>query len=85
MHNRPLTFARLTLVLTERILPEHAHKFAAKIYTQPQLFACLLLKEYLHLDYRSIEEVLDASGRLCRILRLQRAPDYSTLWRFAEE
>ena len=85
MHNRLLAFARLALAVAERVPPEHAHKFAPKIYTQPQLFACLLLKEYLHLDYRSIEEVLEASDRLRRILRLRRVPDYSTLWRFAAE
>ena len=68
-----------------RVLTERPHKFAPKLYTQPQLFACLLLKEYLHVDYRSAEEVIDASDHLRSILRLRRAPDYSTLWRFAQE
>ena len=58
---------------------------APKTYTQPQLLACLLVKEYLHLDYRTAQDVLDASDRLRRILRLRRAPDYSTLWHFAQE
>jgi hypothetical protein len=85
MHNRLLALARLALAVTERVLPEHAHKFAPKRYMQPQLFACLLIREHLHLDYRSAEEVIDASDRLRRILRLQWPPDYSTLWRFAQE
>src|SRR6266850_1978410 len=33
-------------------LPDYAHKFSPKTYTQPQLFACLVLKEFLHRDYR---------------------------------
>ncbi len=85
MDNRLLNFAKLALTVAQRILPEHAHKFAPKTYTQPQLLACLLVKEYLHLDYRTAQEVLDASDRLRRILRLRRAPDYSTLWHFAQE
>ena len=84
MHNRLLAFAELALTVAERVLSERAHKFAPKRYTQPQLFACLLLKEYLRLDYRSAEEVIGASDRLRGILRLRHAPDYSTLWRFAQ-
>ncbi len=85
MPHRLLVFAELAHFVAERVLPEHAHKFAPKLYSQPQLFAFQLLKEYLHLDYRSAEEVIGASDRLRRILRLQRTPDYSTLWRFARE
>lgn len=71
--------------MAQRVLPERAHRFAPKTYTQPQLLACLLVKKYLHLDYRTAQEVLDTSDRLRRILRLRRAPDYSTLWHFAQE
>lgn len=85
MQNRLLTFARLALAVSERILPERAHKFAPKSYTQPQLFACLLFKEYLRLDYRSAEEVVEASDRLRRVLRLRRTADHAALWRFAQE
>jgi hypothetical protein len=85
MDNRLLAFAKLALAVAQRVLPERAHKFAPKTYAQPQLLACLLVKEYLHLDYRTAQEVLDASDRLRRILRLRRAPDYSTLWHFAQE
>ena len=84
MHNRLLAFAGLALAVAERVLPERAHKFAPKRYTQPQLFGCLLLKEYLRLDYRSAEEVIGASDRLPGMLQLRHAPDYSTLWRFAQ-
>jgi hypothetical protein len=83
MHNRLLTFARLAIRVAERVLPQYAHKFAPRTYTQPQLFACLLLKEYLKLNYRAAEEVLDASERLCAVLGLSCVPDHSTLWHFA--
>lgn len=83
MHNRLLTFAHLAIRVAERVLPRYSHKFAPKTYTQPQLFACLLVKEYLNLDYRSAEEVLDASERLRAVLGLSGAPDHSTLWHCA--
>ena len=85
MPNRLVAFTELALTVAERVLPERAHKFAPRTYTQPQLFACLLCKEYLHLDYRSAEEVIEASDCLRQILRLRRTPDYTTLWRFAQE
>ena len=81
MPNRLIAFARLVVLVAECVLPLYAHRLAPKLYTQPQLFACLLLKEYMRLDYRSAEEVIDASDHLRRIFRLRRAPDYSTLWR----
>ena len=83
MHNRLLTFARLAIRVAERVLPRYSHRFAPRTYTQPQLFACLLIKEYLNLDYRSAEEVRDASERLRAALGLSGVPDHSTLWYFA--
>lgn len=52
MPNRLLEFARLALRVAHRLLPLYAHKFAPKTYTHPQLLACLLVNEYLRLDYR---------------------------------
>jgi hypothetical protein len=64
MANRLLTFARLAHEVATRALPERAHRFAPKRYTQPQLLACLLLKEYLGLAYRTAQEALDLSDGL---------------------
>ena len=83
MDNRLLAFARLARTVAERTLPERAHKFAPKRYTQPQLLACLLLKEYLRLDYRTASELLALYDALQRTLGLGAVPDHSTLWWFA--
>jgi hypothetical protein len=85
MPNRLLTFARLAYEVAQRSLPERAHKFAPKRYTQPQLLACLLLKEYLGLDYRTAQETLELPDGLREALGLRAVPDYSTLWRFAHD
>lgn len=70
MPNRLLAFTRFALAVAERVLPERAHRFAPRRYTQPQLFAYRLLKEYLQLDYRSTEELIDTSDGI-------RPPDTS--------
>ena len=85
MANRLLTFTRLAYDVAGRAIPERAHRFAPKRYTQPQLLACLLVKEYLRLDYRTAQEVLDTSDGLRKALGLTVVPDYTTLWRFAHD
>jgi Transposase DDE domain len=65
-------------------LPEYAHKFSPKTYTQPQLFACLVLKEFLHRDYRGIEELLRDTPDLAAAIELTKIPDHSTLQKAAK-
>lgn len=60
-------------------LPDYAHKFSPKTYTQPQLFACLVLKEFLHRDYRGIEELLKDTPELAAAIELKKIPDFTTL------
>ena len=65
-------------------LPDYAHKFSPKTYTQPQLFACLVLKEFLRRDYRGIEELLKDTPELAGVVELKQVPDHSTLQKAAE-
>ena len=83
--NRLLTFARLAHQVAAETLPERAHRFAPKRFTQPQLLACLLVKEYLRLDYRTAQETLEVSDGLRDALGLTVVPDYTTLWRLAHD
>lgn len=85
MANRLLRFAQLAHEVAQDAIPERAHRFAPKRYTQPQLLACLLVKEYLRLDYRTAQETLEVSDGLRDAIGLTVVPDYSTLWRFAHE
>jgi hypothetical protein len=82
--NQLEAFARLALAVSKRILPAHSHKFSPKTYTQPQLLACLLVKEHLRLDYRGAQDLLELSDGLRAALSLRQAPDHSTLWWFAQ-
>jgi hypothetical protein len=83
MDNRLLVFARLALAVAERVVPDRASRFAPRRYRQPQLLACILVKEHLCLDYRTAEELIAASDGLRSALGLPRVPDHSTLWWFA--
>lgn len=85
MTNRLLTFAQLAYEVARRSLPNRAHRFAPKRYTQPQLLACVLLKEYLGLDYRTAQETIELSERLQQALGLTTVPAHTTLWRFARD
>ena len=85
MPNRLLTFARLAHEVAQRSLPDRAHRFAPKRYTQPQLLACVLVKEYLGLDYRTAREAIELSEPLQQALGLAVVPTHTTLWRFARD
>lgn len=82
--NQLQAFARLALVVARRVMPAHGHKFSPKTYTQPQLLACLLVKEHLRLDYRGAQDLLELSDGLREALSLRQVPDHSTLWWFSQ-
>src|SRR4051812_12979431 len=78
-----LVFARLALAVAKRVVPDRASRFAPRRYCQPQLLACILVKEHLGLDYRTAEELIAASDGLRVVLGLAWVPNHSTLWWFA--
>lgn len=70
---------REALIIARRTLPASAHRFSPKKFTQHQLFACLVLKEFLRTDYRGGEVLLRENVPLRDEFGLHAAPDYSTL------
>lgn len=72
-----IVFARLAYQVASWHLPPYGSKFAPKKFTQPSLLACLLVKEYLRLDYRGLEAVLASAAELRAALGLQAVPDHS--------
>jgi hypothetical protein len=59
-------------------LSAYSHRNSPKKFTQPQLFACLVLKTSLGLDYRGLEGLLDDSADLCQLIGLEPVPHYTT-------
>ena len=76
-----LLFAYLT---GKRALPLYAHRCSPKKFTQPQLFACLVLKEFLRLDYRKlVPALLLDTPDLCEVIELKQVPHFTTFQKAA--
>ena len=71
--------ARQALAVGKQALPPYSSRFSRHDYTQPQLFALLVLKQFLRTDYRGLVTLLVEWSELRRALRLKKVPHYSTL------
>ena len=65
-------------------LPLYRHHCSPKKFTQPQLFACLALKEFLQLDYRKLAALLNDCPELCATIELHVVPHYTTFQKAAQ-
>src|SRR5580692_6708039 len=74
----PLRVAREALAVGRRCLRPYTHKFSPKKFTQPQLFACLVLKTFLKTDYRGLVAHLADHSDLRAALGLQEVPHFTT-------
>ncbi len=63
----------------QNVLPPYAHRFSPQKFTLAQLFACLVLKTFLKLDYRGIEAFLKDCPDLCKVIGLRTVPHFTTL------
>ena len=79
MSRSPRKVAGVALEIGNRTLPQYAHKFSPKKFTQPQLFACLVLKRFFDVDYRGIQAYLGDMPSLQQELGLKKVPHFTTL------
>lgn len=70
--------------VARQTLPEYAHRFSPKKFTQHQLFAILVLKTHQQQDYRGVVALLEDMPELVRELGLKAIPHYTTLQKAAE-
>ena len=76
----PRRVIRIALAVGKDAFPDYSHRCSPKTYTpQPQLFACLVLKTLLRIDYRGVEAMLRDLPELCEVIGLRCVPDHSTL------
>jgi hypothetical protein len=75
-----LTIAREALQAGQESLPDYRHPKSPHKFTQPQLFACLVVQEFRCLDYRGIWVLLQEWPELRKVLGLQKVPHFTTLW-----
>jgi len=75
----PRKVALVALEIGREALPRYCHRFSPKVFTQPQLFACLVLKQFFKTDYRGITGILEDTPSLCQAIGLKRVPHWTTL------
>lgn len=75
----PKAVALVAYATAKRSLPPYRHLKSPKKFTQHQLVACLVLKEFFRTDYRGIMEILEDSSDLKKVLELDEVPHYTTL------
>lgn len=79
----PVAVLRTALAVAEQSLPAYSHRYSPKKFTQHQLFACLVLKNFLKTDYRGVASHLKDSASLSEALGLDHVPHYTTLQKAA--
>ena len=67
------------LQVSRRVLRRFSNRFSPHKFTQPQLFACLVMKEFLGQDYRTAARLLADSPDLQKWIGLAHPPHYTTL------
>ncbi len=75
---------RVAHYVGSRVLRDDPHRFSPKQFTQVQLFACLVLKEFLRLDYRKLEAMLRDCTGLCNTIGMHRVPHFTTFQKAAK-
>ena len=79
MTKSAVALAHEALAVGERALPRYASRYSRHDYTQAQLFALLVLKQFLRTDYRGVVALVAEWTDVRRALRLRKVPHYSTL------
>ena len=67
----------------QRTLRAYAHRFSPKKFTQPQLFAALVLKEFLQFDYRKLSQFFLDAPEFRAAIKLHEVPHFTTFQKAA--
>ena len=75
----PKALLKLAYEIGLEALEEYSHPKSPQIYTQAQLFACLVFKAFLQIDYRTTENMLNENSDYRKIVGIKQAPHFTTL------
>src|SRR5665213_267118 len=75
----PKDVAIVALAAGKEAFSDYSHIYSPHKFTQPQLFACLVLKEFEKKDYRGIRQLLIDCLDLREVIGLTSVPHYTTL------
>jgi hypothetical protein len=79
MTKSPVALTREALKVAQTALAPYSHPRSPKVFTQPQLFAILVLRQFFKTDYRGVIQMLRDFSDLRNVLDLKKIPHYSTL------
>jgi hypothetical protein len=79
MSQSAVRVAREALAAGRAALPEQGSRFSRHDYTQAQLFALLVLRQFRRTDYRGVVALVAEWSALQRALGLTKVPHYPTL------
>src|SRR5271157_4662486 len=82
--NSPRRVLQIAYEAACQALPAHRHKFSPKKFTQPQFLACLVLKEFSHLDYRGLADHLVDHTDLVSQIGMKTVPHFTTFQKAAQ-
>ena len=75
----PRDVAMVALAAGKEAFSDYSHVYSPKKFTQPQLFACLVLKEFEKKDYRGVRQLLLDCRDLREVIGLNSVPHFTTL------
>ena len=75
----PRKVLRVAHAVAVQSLAAYSHLFSPKKFTQHQLFAVLVLKEFMRCDYRKVTQLLEECPDLCREIGLEPVPHFTTI------
>ena len=75
----PIDLVKMALSVGEQGLTLYSCPVSRKDFTQPQLFALLVLRQFLHADYRKIVRFVAEWAELRNALNLAKVPHWTTL------
>ena len=78
MTKSPLALVREALSAAREALPAYSFR-SRRDFTQHQLFAILVLRQFLKTDYRGVVAMIEDWPALQKALGLGKVPHYSTL------
>jgi hypothetical protein len=75
----PRTVAAVALEAGRQVFSDYSHVYSPRKFTQPQLFACLVLKDFEKKDYRGVRQLLEDCADLRDAIGLKTIPHFTTL------
>jgi len=79
MTKSPVALAKTAMEIAKQALPRYSATRSRHDFTQQQLFAILVLRQFFQTDYRGIVQLLQDFADLRKKLKLTKIPHFTTL------